>query len=198
MAGKTAVQQQNDPYDATKRQPDSIPPFVRVPTGEVEVESDGELVLDSDGNPILKSQAYLVRRTGAAIKEILKDEVAVNTRHVKEQEEEDEAFKVEDEGGDKVDLDWLNERRERRTTEQIDLTYRSLAKMLTHPADGSHPDPDNLSEVLDYVTAAEWLRVIAPPMQQVPDTPDPETGAARTKEESPTLGGSGTDPGAAS
>lgn len=196
MASKTAAQ--NDPYDATKRRDDTVPSFVRIPTGDVEVDGDGELVLDEGGQPILKSQAFLVRRTGTALKAILKDETLLKAKHDAQQLEEDEAFKVEDEGGEKVDLDWFGARQEARASELIDLTYMSLSRVLCSPADGSHPAPEDLSNTLDYMTAAEWMRAIVPPMEQVPDTPDPETGAERTKPQSPTTGGSETDPGATS
>lgn len=195
MASKTAAPQ--DRFDASKRQSDKVPSFVRIPTGEVEVDESGDLVLDN-GEPVFKSQPYLVRRTGSALKQILQREIEVNSKHQQQMEEEDDAFKVEDEGGEKVDMDWLAGRQQARTKETIDLTYESLSLLLCSPADGSHPDPEMLSETLDYMTAAEWMRVIVPPPEMVPTGETNEDGSPKTKPESPTEAGSETGPGASS
>jgi len=187
MASKTEVPQ--DEFDATKRQQDSIPAFVRIPTGEVEVTDDGDLVLEN-GEPKFKSQAFLVRRTGDALKMILKREIELQTQHQQQQEEEDDAFKVEDDGGAKVDLDWLSERQQARSQEAIDLTYFSLSLLLCNPVDGTNPQPEELSKTLDYLTAASWMRKFVPPPVTVPVTD--EDGKVTERKESPTEAGSAT------
>lgn len=187
-------------WDATKAT--RIPPFLRIPTGEVELDGRGELMLDEDDKPVIKTQPYLIRRTGKALREILDLETEQGIANDLEIEEENEKLDAEevareaDENGKvpdalKVDIDWLGRRRQERNKKAMRATFESLALLLVHPGTLEHPDPDVLEENLDFVVAAEWMAILVPRAQQVEiPVEGSENGETRTVIESPTEPGS--------
>lgn len=197
---------QHDPYDATKAVAASIPPFVRITTGEVELDARGELLLDENDEPKLKTQPYLVRRTGEALKQILKletDQAIVSISEVEEEEElldKEEKAREEADGGPipdeaKVDVEWLSRRREARSSTAMTNTYKSLALLLVNPSTGEHPDPEELEKHLDFVVASQWMSTFVPQQEQA--VVQGENGEVTRKElETPTAAGSATDLGA--
>jgi hypothetical protein len=156
-------------YDASEIA--ELPPFVRVPTGEVELDARGELLIDEEtGRPAYKTQAFLVRRTGSALKEILALETERMVKFDRELEEESDALDKEQKARDedrltdaeRVDLDWLGERRRVRSEMAMDTVYRSVALLLVNPATGEHPDWEKLAETLDFVVAEQWMSDFVP------------------------------------
>jgi hypothetical protein len=195
--GTTETTDPQDQWDATKAT--RVPPYLRIPTGDVEVTAQGELLEDEDGNPRIKTQTYLVRRTGKALREIMDLETEIGIQNDKEIEEENDRLDAEDKAREeadkngeplpedkKVDIEWLGKRRQNRNKKTMKATYQSLALLLVNPVTLEHPDPDMLEEHLDFVVAAEWMNVLVPRPEQVQVPVDDEEGETKTVVESPT------------
>lgn len=183
-------------WDATKAT--RIPPFLRIPTGEVELDGRGELLLDENDEPVVKTQPYLIRRTGKALREILDLETELGIANDQEIEEENDKLDAEEKAAEaaedgkapdalKVDIEWLGRRRQERNKKAMRSTFESLALLLVHPGTLEHPDPDVLEENLDFVVAAEWMAILVPRAEQVQiPLEGSENGETRTVTESPT------------
>lgn len=186
-------------FDATSDEVSKLPPFVRIPTGEIEMTDDGEPQLDEDGRPVEVSTVYLVRRTGETLKKIFRLETDTNHQIQKQIREEEEWWKREErEEADesipadkkyKVDLDELGSRRSARAEMEVDSAYEALSYLLVDPKTGSHPDPAVLTNTLDFVVVRDWMNKFVP---------RPEVTEEGEIAETPTDAGSETDPGASS
>lgn len=184
-------------FDATSNEVSKLPPYVVVPTGEYETDDDGELKKDENGAPIAKSEVYLVRRTGEALKKITLLETEATFQFQREIREEDEMWEREEREKEdeeiphdkkfKVDLDWLEARRKVRSTKEVDVTYESLSLLLVNPKTGLHPDPGQMTNTLDFMIVREWMTKFVPRLTQEEGEEAPAT---------PTEGGSETAPGA--
>lgn len=190
-------------WDATKAT--RIPPYLKIPTGEVEVNAQGVLIEDEEGKPKIKVETWLVRRTGKALREIIDLETEIGIQHDKEIEEENDKLDAEDKARDeaeenkepippekKVDIEWLATRRQNRNKRTMFAVYESLALLLVHPVTLEHPDPTMLEDNLDFIVAGEWMQILVPRQQLVEVPVDGDEGG-ETKEvlESPTETGSG-------
>jgi hypothetical protein len=189
-------------WDATKAT--RIPPYLKIPTGEVDVTAQGKIIEDDEGNPNIKVETWLVRRTGKALREIMDLETEIGVAHDIEIEEETEKLDAEDAARDKlepgetlpdeqkVDIEWLANRRQARNKRSMFAVYQSLSLLLVHPVTLEHPDPEMLESNLDFIVAGEWMQVLVP-RQQIVEVPVEGGDEGETKQvlESPTEAGSG-------